>query len=78
MVSLFLSEDAPYYGDENGGYGTTTLQLANGQMPAPIDSNDYFNGQQQQANYQQQLAFEDETAYNNSQVNSRVIREIIV
>lgn len=48
-------------------------------MPAPIDTNDYFNGQQQQTTYQQQLAFEDETSYNNNQqVNSRVIREIIV
>lgn len=73
----FLSKDAPYYGDENG-YGTTTLQLANGQMPPPIDTTDYFNGQQQPT-YQQQLAFENETSYNNSQSgNPRVVREIIV
>jgi len=68
---------APYYGDENG-YGTTTLQIVNSQqtqIPPPItmDTNDYYNNQQQQ------LAFEDETGYNNSQSNnSRVIREIIV
>ena len=73
-------KDAPYYGDETNGYGTT-LQIANNQMPPPIsmDTTDYFNTQQ--ATYQQQLAFEDETSYNNSQSNGnnpRVIREIIV